>query len=45
MSVTPAPQQTDNQAAGMLPALDQIIREFSVASGKDSRVMDIRRIP
>lgn len=43
--LTPDPQQTSNQASGMLVALDRMIRDFAVASGKDSRIMDIKRVP
>ncbi|MEZ4516129.1 MAG: sulfatase-like hydrolase/transferase [Chloroflexota bacterium] len=43
--LTPDPYQTSNMAPGKLPALDRLIRDFYVASGKDCRTQDIRRVP
>lgn len=43
--LTPDPQQTDNVATGALPALDNMLRDFYVASGQNARIMDSRRVP
>lgn len=39
------PDQTNNVAVGVLPAQDRMIRDFYVASGRESRVMDNKRVP
>lgn len=43
--LTVDPSQTNNVASGELPALDRMLRDFYVASGKESRIMDIKRVP
>ena len=43
--LTTDPDQTNNVATGALTALDRMLRDFYVASGKESRIMDIKRVP